>query len=254
MEDPYENGEGSEVWTTRECMGERRIPSPVSRCYQRLSPGSRESSRSGTPVEPESPRISSSPRLSGRGSVYVLPSPPLKRWLRDQSRTSTDDVIDFMTEEQFERMFTIRRSDWIFQFAELPIDSPSIEKIRQCMLESYNPKKGSQLLMIYSSDARSAVVKIDGCHVAEGGDTVGIRGSLLRYIILTLSYRGIRVRPSADDAEPYCESRVERGPRCLETMRNATVSLTTAAWASFLLEPPERGDMVKLRILVHALC
>lgn len=260
MEDPYENGEGPEVWSTRECIGTRRIPTPVPRYYQRVSLGSRESSRSGTPVEPDSPRLGSSPRLNGsprlpgRGNVYVLPSPPLKRWLRDQGKTHTDDAVDFVTEEEFERMFTIRRSDWIFQFSEYPLSSPSMTRIGRSLLDTYNLHGESQLLMIYFSDARSPVAKIEGCRAAEGGGTVGIRGSLLRYMILTLSYKGIKVKANADDTEAYCMSRVECSPRCLSAMKDIRTPFASAAWVSFVLEPSEKVGTARLRVLAHALC
>lgn len=254
MDDPYENGEGSEVWTTVELSGQTSIPSPVPHYYQRISPPSRGSSRSGTPTEPESPRLGSSPRTPKRRSIYVLPPLSLKKWLRDQTWAPADEQEGRMSEKEFEALFVIRRSDWIFQFSEVPADSPATAKMIKSMASAYNLATDSQLLMIYMSDLRSPVVKIEGCRVAEDRTTIGVRASLLRYIILGLSYKGIRVQGNSDDALAHCISRVECAPKC-KTMINERPSTDIAsAWISFVLEPIKNADTVNLKVLAHAIC
>ncbi|KAF7585527.1 hypothetical protein BBP40_010723 [Aspergillus hancockii] len=175
MEDPYETGEGSEVWCTGECIGARLVPDGVPTCYQRTTPVSPRSSRSGTPVESEEPR------RANRG-VYVLPSPPLKRWLKEQSRVWNEEHVDFMTEEQFERCFTIKRSDWVFQFTECSVNLPTMRRMNAAISGSFNIAPHASIVMIYHSDMRSPVARVDGCLITPGeaGNLLGFRGSLIR--------------------------------------------------------------------------
>jgi hypothetical protein len=248
MEDPYETGDGSEAWCTKECLGKEELPECVPGYYQVVSPVSRESSRSGTPVEPDSPK------QPGRRGVYVLPSPPLKRWLWEQTRVKPEEDENILTVEQFKDAFTIRRSDWIFLFAEVPMVSPSMAKIGHALTQSHSITLDSQVIMIYAADMRSPVVKVDGClATAENGGKLGVRSSLVRYIISTASYKGMKVSTRPDDMEAYCVSRVETSDECNAELAKVEGRKTVSVWVTFVVEPGHVDGTATLRVLAHAL-
>lgn len=166
-----------------------------------------------------------------------------------------------MTEEQFEDTFTVRRSDWIFQFSEYPVVSPSMRGIKVALAENHEITPDSQVIMVYMvshpwrvTDMRSPVVRLDGSlAAAEGGGTVGIRSSLIRYIISTLSVKGIKVPMNRDDTEAYCKSRVELSRNCKGYVEHVEGRKTVSVWASFVLDPSEVEGKTKLRVLAHAI-
>lgn len=248
MEDPYETGDGSEAWCTKECIGKEELPGCVPGYYQVVSPVSRESSRSGTPVEPDSPK------QPGRRGVYVLPSPPLKRWLWEQTRVRPEEDENTLTVEQFKDAFTIRRSDWIFLFAEVPMVSPSMAKISRTLTQSHSITLDSQVIMVYAADMRSPVVRIDGCFAtSENGGKLAMRSSLVRYIISTASYKGMKILTQSDDMEAYCASRVETSDECNAELARVEGRKTVSVWVTFVVEPGNIDGTATLRVLAHAL-
>lgn len=249
MEDPYETGDGSETWYTRECIGDHIVPVASPVYYQRAAPSTPRSSRSATPVEADDSQRSS------RKGVYVLPSPPLKRWLREQSHIWSDEHVDMMTEEQFARVFSIRKSDWVFQVSECDTNAPTMRDITLSLSKEFMVSASSRVIMIYFGDMRSHVVRVEGCVLTEQlpDPGLGIRGSIVRHVISTLEMKGFRMAYRADDSESFCTSRLELTERCRQHIAGPRFHRLVTVWLSMVLEPAGVRDAMKLRILAHGI-
>ncbi|KAL3440018.1 hypothetical protein BJX65DRAFT_291231 [Aspergillus insuetus] len=254
MEDPYETGEGSETWNTKVCPASAVWECAMPMYYQRALPSSPASSRAGTP-SPTDADEKSRRRRSSVDSVYVLPSPPLKRWLREQTRLHSSELTDIMFEDQYRRLFTVRSSHWSIQFAECSLSSPSMKDVASALSASFTLPRGTLVVMMYMSDIRSPAMFVENCMVSPDGELghVEFRGSLVRFILRAVEDKGMRVKHLVEDSNPYVSSRVDKSIECMSQLQSITERRRATLWVSIVLEPTPLGDLMDLRVLVHSI-
>lgn len=195
-------------------------------------------------------------RTSEQDSVRVIPHPTMRRWLELQSGSHAilPSEIPIFNMHDFRELCIIRPSDATLNISTSALCSESLGVFSKYAIYEARVPHISSVVMLNKGSMCTPVMLVRFCMVVTNGDMtrVGIRGSLVRYVISHLEATGTEIGHHTDDLDAFVFNRSRYTVFRRAPGEQTRGSRMVSAWVSMYIVPRHQAND-SLQIVVHAI-